>query len=152
MSNLIGDLTKWSNHVEAQLKVLQADKQELSEGAVAEIQQVANNLVTDYLENVKITFQNTRNWRKQMGSWIKDEGEKFFDSQMDGWDVIGRDDVDELGDKLEKEIEDRKEQSTAAEDVFTVIADRLDALGERLDREGCQCGDRKPRSKRRIEE
>ena len=66
VSNLIADLTKWSNHVEAQLKVLQADKQELSKGAVAEIQQVANNLVTKYLENVKIIFQNTRNWRKQM--------------------------------------------------------------------------------------
>ena len=53
---------------------------------------------------------------------------------------------------MEKEIEDRKEQSSAADDVFTAIADRLDALGERLDREGCQCRDRKPRSKRRIEE
>ena len=60
--------------------------------------------------------------------------------------------MDELGEKLEKEIEDRKDQSLVANNVFMGIADRLDALREKLDNEGCQCGDRKPRSKRRIEE
>ena len=51
---------------------------------MAKIQQVASTLVNEYLENLKITFLNNRNWRKQMSRWIEKEGEKFFDSQMDG--------------------------------------------------------------------
>lgn len=46
-----------------------------------------------------------------MSSCIEEEGEKFFNGQMDGWDVVGRDDIDELGEKLKQEIEDRKEWS-----------------------------------------
>ena len=61
MSNLIGDLTKYSNHVEAQLMILAADRKTLSEGGVAKIQQVASSLMNEYLDNVKITFQNTIN-------------------------------------------------------------------------------------------
>ena len=69
-----------------------------------------------------------------MEKWTEEKGEKFFDRQTDGSNVVGRDDMDELEKKLEKEIENRKEQSSVADDLFMMIAERLDALGERLNR------------------
>ena len=80
-----------------------------------------------------------------MDKWVKEKGKDFSDGMRAKWDFI-------VEDYIEEESEEMEPLTLMIHGIQELADERLDALEKRIYEEGCQCGDRKSRGKRKVKE
>ena len=144
---LIDELKRTQQIVETQLEMVKAQTSGISEEVAGMIKSVTEASITKYLSGIKIHTKNTDRWRKEMEDWIKEgKGEEWWDTEMEKWDTVDKDDFDAEREKLVDLAKILMEMGEINDQNMLILQNRLDS-------EGCYCGDRKEKEKRkRVEE
>ena len=144
---LVDELKRTKQVVETQLEMVKAQIGGLSEEVAEMIKSVTDASVAQYLSGIKIHTKNTNSWRKEMEDWIKEgKGEEWWDTEMEKWDTVDKDEFDAEKEKLVDLAKILMEMGEINDQNMLILQNRLDF-------EGCHCGDRKGKEKRkRVEE
>ena len=146
VQGLMEEMTRLKNDVQTQIELLRAEADaQMGQAGMEEIRKVAKEKVTEYLDNVNIRMVYGDEWVRQVEDWCVTSFPKEWEKQLDNWDFA-------WGPDLKEEKQAREDFQGLMLSTLEVAEEEMDSLRKRLDREGCTCGDRVSKGKRKIVE